>query len=99
VGPLVSLVHDSDGRPTEDSMMAYESLKGACESRSSAGSVWTAYEELEDSRSTRKGRVYLLNKLELFSYSDRIKVLGWVVTARASGPVYQTYLVGGDEAL
>jgi len=99
VGPLVSLVHDSDGKPTEESMTAYESLKGARDTRSSVGSFWTAYEELEDSRGTRKGRVYLCNKLELFSYSDRIKVLGWVVTARASGPVYQAYLVADGETL
>lgn len=99
IGSLVSLVHKVDGEPTKESIEAYEQLRGVCAGRSLTGSVWTAYQELEDSKVMRKGRVYLLNKLELHSYSDRIKVLGWVVSAKASGPVYQAYLVADGETL
>jgi len=97
VGPLFPAVHGADGRPTKETIEAYEELRGVCASRSAVGSVWTVYEETADSAVTRRDRVYARNKLELNSHSDRIKVLGWVVTAKASGPVYQVYLLDRDE--
>lgn len=100
---LVEYEIDDDGDPTEKTKNSYREMettqtKASLEGR--RGCVWTVYEETEDSKLTRKGRIYVRNSLAMYSYGERTKIVGWIVTPEGSGVSFKDFLVfDGKESL
>lgn len=101
-GAMAVYETDEDGMPSEETKKAFVEVgtahvKAALQGR--IGSAWTVYEEIKDSRITRKGRIYARNSLAMYSYGDRTKILGWIVTPEGSGVFYKEYLVTDEKEI
>lgn len=101
-GAMIVYETDGDGMPSEKTKKAFGEIEAArvkatLEGR--RGSAWTIYEETEDSRITRKGRVYARNSLAMYSYGDRTKILGWIVTPEGSGVFYKEYVITDEREI
>lgn len=95
-GAMTAYETNDNGAPSEKTKKAFGEIEAAyvvATHRGRRGSAWTIYEETEDSRITRKGRVYARNSLALYSYGDRTKILGWIVTPEGSGVFYKEYVI------